>query len=209
MCVHDHPSTELAFSVRTAAFLPPPHPISLSLSLRVCPSLLFLPVVFLRCLFLFLLLFDSTHSPAGSHTCSAFPLRPFSLLPSFTHTHTFVPLHLFRFIRSQAVSADSRIYYCCCRWFLRGTGSIMGNRASTPAAVEPAAPAASETPAKSSPTCKICCACPAERQARDRCTLFKSMDECEVEINAFYKCLLREGFSQAEVDSLRKNTKAM
>ncbi|KPA73420.1 putative mitochondrial Cytochrome c oxidase copper chaperone [Leptomonas pyrrhocoris] len=59
------------------------------------------------------------------------------------------------------------------------------------------------------PTCKICCACPQERRARDECTLLKSMDECSQEIDAFYACLLKEGFSAAEVDALKRNTKKM
>lgn len=76
----------------------------------------------------------------------------------------------------------------------------MGNRNSTPA---PAAEAAK------TPSCKICCACPQERRARDECTLLKNMDECEKEIAAFYACLLKEGFSSAEVDALKRNTKKM
>lgn len=67
----------------------------------------------------------------------------------------------------------------------------------------------SDTNAAKKPTCKICCACPQERRARDECTIFKSLDECTAEINAFYKCLLKEGFSQAEVDGLRRNTRPL
>ncbi|KAL7702922.1 Cytochrome c oxidase copper chaperone [Lotmaria passim] len=63
--------------------------------------------------------------------------------------------------------------------------------------------------APKTPTCKICCACPQERRARDECTLLKSMDECEKEISAFYACLLKEGFSPEEVEALKKNTKKM
>jgi cytochrome c oxidase assembly protein subunit 17 len=59
------------------------------------------------------------------------------------------------------------------------------------------------------PTCKICCACPQERRARDECTLLKSMDDCESEIAAFYACLRKEGFSAEEVDALKRNTKKM
>lgn len=66
--------------------------------------------------------------------------------------------------------------------------------------------AAPEARAKT-PTCKICCACPAERRARDECILLKNMDECETQVNAFYACLLKEGFSEDEVNALRRNTK--
>lgn len=76
----------------------------------------------------------------------------------------------------------------------------MGSSNSTPA------PAA-ET--KKTPSCKICCACPQERRARDECTLLKNMDDCEGEIAAFYTCLLKEGFSAEEVDALKRNTKRM
>jgi cytochrome c oxidase assembly protein subunit 17 len=62
---------------------------------------------------------------------------------------------------------------------------------------------------KKSPSCKICCACPQERRARDECTIFKSFEECSVEIDAFYSCLLTEGFSQEEVDKLRRNVRKM
>ncbi|KPI84191.1 putative cytochrome c oxidase copper chaperone [Leptomonas seymouri] len=74
----------------------------------------------------------------------------------------------------------------------------MGNSNSTHASEQPKAPA-----------CKICCACPQERRARDECTLLKSVDECEKEIAAFYACLLKEGFSPEEVDALKRNTKKM
>lgn len=30
-----------------------------------------------------------------------------------------------------------------------------------------------------SPTCKICCACPAQRRARDECLMFKDYDQCQ------------------------------
>jgi cytochrome c oxidase assembly protein subunit 17 len=60
---------------------------------------------------------------------------------------------------------------------------------------------------KKTPACKICCACPKERRARDECTIFKSMEECQLEIASFYKCLLTEGFSQADVDTLKKNVR--
>lgn len=76
----------------------------------------------------------------------------------------------------------------------------MGNNNST------AKPAAEQA---KTPTCKICCACPQERRARDECTLLKNMDECETEIAAFYACLLKEGFSAEEVDALKRNVKKM
>lgn len=67
-----------------------------------------------------------------------------------------------------------------------------------------AAPTAAKTP-----SCKICCACPNERRLRDECTIFKSLEECQPEVEGFYRCLLQEGFSQADVDGLRKNTRKM
>ena len=60
---------------------------------------------------------------------------------------------------------------------------------------------------KKTPNCKICCACPAERRLRDECTIFKGFDQCEAEISNFYKCLLSEGFSEADVESLKKNVR--
>ena len=60
---------------------------------------------------------------------------------------------------------------------------------------------------KKTPTCKICCACPEERRVRDECFIFKGAEVCKEEIDGFYACLLREGFSQEQVDSLRKNVK--
>ncbi|KAH9598896.1 Cytochrome c oxidase copper chaperone [Trypanosoma melophagium] len=57
------------------------------------------------------------------------------------------------------------------------------------------------------PNCKICCACPAERRARDECTILRGLDACQAEVDAFYKCLLREGFSEDDVNSLRKSAR--
>ncbi len=62
---------------------------------------------------------------------------------------------------------------------------------------------------RKTPACKICCACPQQRRARDECTIFRSFEECAEEINAFYKCLLDEGFTEDEVAKLRKNVKPM
>jgi cytochrome c oxidase assembly protein subunit 17 len=67
----------------------------------------------------------------------------------------------------------------------------------------------SPVPPKKTPGCKICCACPQQRRARDECVIFNGMDQCEKEVSAFYQCLLNEGFSQQEVDALRKNTRSM
>ncbi|KAG5511935.1 hypothetical protein JKF63_07760 [Porcisia hertigi] len=80
----------------------------------------------------------------------------------------------------------------------------MGNSASS--AANGASP---QSQSPKTPSCKICCACPHERRARDECTLLKNMDECETEIAAFYACLLKEGFSEEEVNGLKKNTKKM
>ncbi|KAG5488048.1 hypothetical protein GH5_08255 [Leishmania sp. Ghana 2012 LV757] len=80
----------------------------------------------------------------------------------------------------------------------------MGNNASSGGG---AAPPQQHSP--KTPSCKICCACPQERRARDECTLLKNVDECETEIAAFYACLLKEGFSAEAVNSLRKGTKTM
>jgi cytochrome c oxidase assembly protein subunit 17 len=59
----------------------------------------------------------------------------------------------------------------------------------------------------SGPKCKICCACPAERRVRDECVIFNGMEKCIEPIEAFYTCLLKEGFSQDQVDSLRKRSR--
>ena len=59
---------------------------------------------------------------------------------------------------------------------------------------------------KKGPSCKICCACPAERRVRDECVIFKGHENCNEQIEAFYTCLLKEGFSQEQVDSLRKRS---
>ena len=65
-----------------------------------------------------------------------------------------------------------------------------------------------EAPAAKTPTCKICCACPDERRRRDECFIFKGAEACRTEIDAFYTCLLKEGFTQEQVDSLRKSSPA-
>jgi cytochrome c oxidase assembly protein subunit 17 len=57
--------------------------------------------------------------------------------------------------------------------------------------------------AKKTPTCKICCACPNERRARDECVIFNGFEKCVSQIDKFYACLLTEGFSQEQVSSLR------
>ncbi len=62
-----------------------------------------------------------------------------------------------------------------------------------------------EKKVKTTPTCKICCACPKQRQARDECVIFKGMDQCTEQFEAFYKCLLEEGFTAEEVQQLQKN----
>ncbi|KAG5487748.1 hypothetical protein LSCM1_08114 [Leishmania martiniquensis] len=80
----------------------------------------------------------------------------------------------------------------------------MGNSASSGGGAAEAAP-----PLPKTPSCKICCACPQERRARDECTLLKNMNECEAEIAAFYACLRKEGFSAEAVDALRRGTKEM
>ncbi|ESL11825.1 cytochrome c oxidase copper chaperone [Trypanosoma rangeli SC58] len=54
------------------------------------------------------------------------------------------------------------------------------------------------------PSCKICCACPMERRIRDECVILKGADACKSEVEAFYTCLLREGFSEADVKGLRE-----
>lgn len=59
----------------------------------------------------------------------------------------------------------------------------------------------------SGPKCKICCACPSERRVRDECVIFNGMDNCKEQIEVFYTCLLKEGFTQEQVDSLRKRAK--
>jgi cytochrome c oxidase assembly protein subunit 17 len=66
-------------------------------------------------------------------------------------------------------------------------------------------PAAPEK--KKVPECKICCACPAARRQRDECVIFNSFEECREQIQGFYDCLLTEGFTQGDVDSLKKSTK--
>ena len=57
------------------------------------------------------------------------------------------------------------------------------------------------------PNCKICCACPQERRLRDECTIFKGHDNCVEQIEGFYQCLLKEGFSSEDVGRLRSNVR--
>jgi cytochrome c oxidase assembly protein subunit 17 len=85
----------------------------------------------------------------------------------------------------------------------------MGNNASTPAVVVQQQPVTETqtTEPTSGPKCKICCACPNERRARDECVIFKGMEECNQQIESFYTCLLKEGFTQQQVDQLRKKAK--
>ncbi|GET85578.1 cytochrome c oxidase copper chaperone, putative [Leishmania tarentolae] len=80
----------------------------------------------------------------------------------------------------------------------------MGNSTSSAGGAAPLQQQSSKTP-----SCKICCACPQERRARDECTLLKNVDECKTEIESFYACLLKEGFSAEEVSALKRNTKTM
>lgn len=91
----------------------------------------------------------------------------------------------------------------------RYTTFLFNDKATSAMGQSNSTSAAPATEAKKEPTCKICCACPSERRARDECTLLKNVDQCEQEINAFYACLLKEGFSQEEVDGLRRSTKRM
>eukprot|EP00759_Apiculatamorpha_spiralis_P030990 PhF_6_TR32651/c0_g1_i1/m.48248/K02260/COX17; cytochrome c oxidase assembly protein subunit 17 len=72
--------------------------------------------------------------------------------------------------------------------------------------VKPAA-ATGEGEKKKSPTCKICCACPIERRDRDECVLLRGRENCNKEIEAFYKCLATEGFTKEDIDKLRKGVR--
>lgn len=67
-----------------------------------------------------------------------------------------------------------------------------------------AAAAGAGATAGKTPSCKICCACPAERRVRDECVIFNGMEKCQQPIDAFYKCLITEGFTTEQVASLRK-----
>ena len=60
---------------------------------------------------------------------------------------------------------------------------------------------------KKTPTCKICCACPDERAVRDRCVILRGPSKCPEEIEAFYRCLLKEGFTETQVDALRQDAR--
>ena len=61
---------------------------------------------------------------------------------------------------------------------------------------------------ESKPACKICCACPNERRVRDECLLLNaSLEDCREHVDAFYACLLQEGFTQDDVDKLRRNSR--
>jgi cytochrome c oxidase assembly protein subunit 17 len=83
---------------------------------------------------------------------------------------------------------------------------MISSSSSSSSAANTASSTASE-PSKKGPTCKICCACPQERRRRDECTIFKDFEDCKEEIEAFYTCLLKEGFSDEDVAKLRKNTR--
>ncbi len=62
-----------------------------------------------------------------------------------------------------------------------------------PPATPPAEPSAEEEP-KKKPTCKICCACPETRKARDECVLLHGEEECGERIEEHRACLRAEGF---------------
>ena len=65
-----------------------------------------------------------------------------------------------------------------------------------------------ENKIKSGGKCKICCACPSERRERDECLLLRaSLEDCRPQIENFYTCLLSEGFTQEDIDRLRKSSK--
>lgn len=87
--------------------------------------------------------------------------------------------------------------------------STMSDASSSAVPVAPAVGPQSEGTAlpKKQPSCKICCACPQERRVRDECTIFNGHDRCTEEIEGFYRCLLREGFSDDEVNRLRSNVR--
>lgn len=86
---------------------------------------------------------------------------------------------------------------------------MMSDASSSAVPVAPAVGPQSEGTAlpKKQPSCKICCACPQERRVRDECTIFNGHDRCTEEIEGFYRCLLREGFSDDEVNRLRSNVR--
>ncbi|KAJ9453949.1 Cytochrome c oxidase copper chaperone 1 [Diplonema papillatum] len=56
---------------------------------------------------------------------------------------------------------------------------------------------------KKTPSCKICCACPSTRSARDECIIRNGEENCKSQIEAHYQCLLTEGFTEEQVNKLR------
>jgi cytochrome c oxidase assembly protein subunit 17 len=83
----------------------------------------------------------------------------------------------------------------------------MGQGVATGSSSAAAAAAAAPAAGGKTPTCKICCACPAERRVRDECYIFKGAEACRDEIDRFYKCLLTEGFTEDQVNSLKKSAR--
>ncbi|KAL1525633.1 hypothetical protein AB1Y20_020486 [Prymnesium parvum] len=54
-------------------------------------------------------------------------------------------------------------------------------------------------PEEKKPPCKICCACPETRKARDDCVVFNGEDACEQQIEAHKACLRAQGFKVARI----------
>lgn len=56
--------------------------------------------------------------------------------------------------------------------------------------------------------CKICCACPETRAARDECVIRRGMEDpvCRDLIEKHFACLLTEGFTKEQVDKLRRSS---
>ena len=59
-------------------------------------------------------------------------------------------------------------------------------------AAAPTTSAASEDQPK--PKCKICCACPETKKARDECIIHNGEEQCADRIEAHKECLRAEGF---------------
>jgi cytochrome c oxidase assembly protein subunit 17 len=88
----------------------------------------------------------------------------------------------------------------------------MGNNSSAPVVVDipqqqPIVEQQQTSVPTSGPKCKICCACPSERRVRDECVIFNGMENCKEQIELFYTCLIKEGFTVEQVDQLRKKAK--
>ena len=80
--------------------------------------------------------------------------------------------------------------------FPRSFASMSDNKVSSSSSdAAPHASAPDDAPAKKTPSCRICCACPDTRKLRDECVVENGEEFCFDKIEAHKACLRAEGFN--------------